>query len=236
MAAAEPADYGLDSPRLVKAMFSRGAWTLAFALALFLINRAEYPGPAARILAVLGIIGLAFLAAGIFMVWSSRVARFQVRDRLLDDLALKGDERVLDLGTGRGLMLIGAAKRLKSGRVTGIDISEEAEAAKENAKREGVAEKVRVDAPGAMKLAYPDNHYDAVVSALAIYRLDYNTRAQAVREMWRVLKPGGRLAVFDPLRAGEYAETLRASGAKDLELSPISFLWCLPTRTLKARK
>ena len=47
MAAAPPAgqpDYGLDSPRLVKSMFSRGGWTLAAGSAVWFINRAEYPG------------------------------------------------------------------------------------------------------------------------------------------------------------------------------------------------
>ncbi len=56
------------------------------------------------------------------MVWSSRVAKLKLRDRLLDSLALKGDEKILDVGCGRGLLLIGAAKRLKTGKATGIDV------------------------------------------------------------------------------------------------------------------
>src|SRR5580658_8958481 len=118
-------DYGLDftsghvgQPFSSRRMFSRGAWIIAFAVAMFLINRAEYPGPATRILIVLGLIGLAFVAVGFVMVQSSRVVKFEVRDRILDSLALKGDERVLDVGSGVGVMLIGAAKRLKAGRVT----------------------------------------------------------------------------------------------------------------------
>jgi hypothetical protein len=54
--------------------------------------------------------------------------------------------------------------------------------------------------------------------------------------MVRVLKPGGKLAIFDIFRTGEYAEVLKASGAKDVELSKTSFLWCVPGRTLTARK
>lgn len=119
---AKSADYRLDlragrfgEALTARQMFGRGAWTLAFALVLFFINRAEYPGPAAQILVVLSLIALAFFAAGWLTVQASKTARFQIRDRILDSLALKGDERVLDVGCGSGLMAIGAAKRLKTG-------------------------------------------------------------------------------------------------------------------------
>lgn len=114
-------DYGLDAPAIVRSMFSRGGWTLAVALAVYFVNRVQYPGPAARILAVLGGIALIFFLVGGFMVWSSRVAKLKLRDELLDSLALQPDAKVLDVGCGRGLMTIGAAKRLKSGKATGID-------------------------------------------------------------------------------------------------------------------
>jgi SAM-dependent methyltransferase len=244
MAEAARIDYGLDAPRIVHSMFSRGGWSLGIGLILFLINRSEYPGPAANLLTALGLIGAAFLAAGAVMVWSSRVAKLELRDRLLDSLNLKGDERVLDVGCGRGLLAIGAAKRLKSGRVTAIDLwsaidlsGNSPEAAKENAKAEGVADKVRVENGDARKLVYPDGHYDAVVSSLAIHNIqDSAEREQAVREMFRVLKPGGRLAMFDIFHAAAYADVLKAAGAQDVTLSGISWLWCVPGRTLTARK
>jgi arsenite methyltransferase len=226
-------DYGLESRITVRHMFSRGAWTLAFALTMFLINRSEYPGPAAHILIALGLIGLAFVAVGVIMVRSSRVARFEARDRILDALALKGDERVLDVGSGTGLMLIGVAKRLKAGRVIGLDLSGEADIAKQNAKLEGVSDKVqRIDVLETPKFVYPDNYYDVVVSALALHNAgEIDVREQLVREMVRVLKPGGRLSIYDVLRTGEYAQTLRAAGAQSVELSPLSL-----ARTVTARK
>jgi SAM-dependent methyltransferase len=230
-------DYGLDSPITVKAMFWRGGWTLAFAIILFIMNHAEYPAVSARILVVLGLIGLGFVAAGAVMVWSSRVAKLEAREKILDSLALTGDERVLDLGSGRGLMLVGVAKRLKAGRVTGLDFTNDAEAARANAKLEGVLEKVRVDAGDPLKLVYPEKHYDVVVSALALHQLSERPdRDQALKEILRVLKPGGRIAVYDTSHTGQYAETLRASGAQSIEVGPTSWSWCLPTRTVTARK
>src|SRR5215469_13068558 len=230
-------NYGLDSPHTVRSMFWRGGWTLAFALALFFMNRAEYPGPAAHLLIAVGVIGAAFLAAGFYMIWSSRVAKLQVRDQILDSLQLRGDERVLDVGSGTGMMLIGAAKRLKSGRATGVDFSGAVETAKQNAKLEGVADKIRIDSGTPAKLVYPDAHYDAVVSLLALHQIGgEDERAQLVREMFRVLKPSGRLVIFDVLRTGQYAQMLRAVGAQRVELSPPRFLWCLPARTVTASK
>jgi SAM-dependent methyltransferase len=236
-AAAGKPDYGLDSPRAVRAMFSRGVWTLAFALLVFYINHTQYPAVSARVLTVLGLIAAAFIAVGYVKLWSSRVAKFRVRDSILSSLELNGSEKVLDLDGSAGLMSVGAAKQLKSGRVTTVDVFGEADAARENAKAEGVVEKVRVDSIETPKLVYPDGNFDVVLSALALHRIsDGRLREQAVQEMWRVLKPGGKLAIFDSSRTSEYAELLRDAGAQNVELSPLSFLWCQPTRTVTARK
>lgn len=245
-------DYGLDAPPVVHSMFSRGAWTFGIGLAMFLINRSEYPAPAWSLFSALGSIGLTFLAVGAFMVWSSRVAKLKLRDQLLDSLALKGDEKILDVGCGRGLLLIGAAKRLDAGKAgsktagkaTGIDIwsdqdlsGNSADATKQNAKLEGVADRVRIETGDARKLVYPDANYDVVMSSLAIHNIpEKEERQQAIREMWRVLKPGGKLLIFDILKTGEYAAVLRECGANDVALSGMKFLWCIPSRILTARK
>src|SRR5579872_3018697 len=211
-------DYGLDAPDTVHNMFSRAAWSIGFGLMMFLINRGDYPGPSLNILIALGGLGIVFLAVASVMVWSSRVAKPRLRDQLLDAAALTGDDKVLDVGCGLGLLAIGAAKRVTTGRVTGVDIwsprdlagpgkpRNSADLARANAKTEGVEAKVRFETCDARKLTFPDASFDAVVSCLAIHNIDDSEgRDQAVREMLRVLKPGGRLALFDIFHTASYA-------------------------------
>jgi arsenite methyltransferase len=237
-------DYGQDAPVVVKRMITRGAWSVAVAIAVYIINHDQYPDTSLRLLLVLGLIGLVFWAQAGFMMWSSRVAKLALSERLLDQLEFKGDEKVLDVGCGRGLMLIGAAKRLKSGKATGIDIwsaadqsGNSADATKQNAKIEGVSDKVRIENGDARKLVYPDNHYDVVISSLAIHNIpDEAERDQAIREMWRVLKSGGRLLIYDLYHCTRYAKILRGAGASDVTLSGLAWLWCVPSRSLLARK
>src|ERR1700719_446255 len=94
-------DYGLDAPLLVERMFTRAGWTIAIGLAVFIMNRVEYPGPAGTLLGVFCAIGIIFAAIGSYMVWSSRTGKFELRDKLIDSLVLKGDEEALDAGCGR---------------------------------------------------------------------------------------------------------------------------------------
>jgi ribosomal protein L11 methylase PrmA len=89
--------------------------------------------------------GLAMTFTGTWMAWSSRVGKLREREQLLDRIAWRGDEAVLDVGCGRGLLLVGAAKRLRAGHATGIDLwqaedlaGNRPEATLENARLEGV--------------------------------------------------------------------------------------------------
>jgi arsenite methyltransferase len=225
-------DYGLDSPHEIHSYTLRGGLVAAFAIGLWISNGASAT-PSASILLL---IGIGYLAASGVMYWSSRVAKLKARDRILDSLTWRGDEKVLDVGCGHGLFAIGAAKHLKTGRVTGLDIRP-ADAARENAKLEGVADKIRIETADPLKLPFQNDSFDVVLSSLALHNLESVTdRAAALREMARVLKPGGRAAIFDMLHTTEYAEVLQEIGLADVQLSPMSFLWCVPTRSLTARK
>lgn len=237
-------DYGLDAPKLVRRFAVRGALFIAFAGILYYSNRTTSPGAAAAIAAMLLAVGVTFLMIAVIMVWSSRVTKPKVINRILDSIPWRGDESVLDVGCGRGLFLISAAKRLKSGKATGVDIwrSEDlsgnsADATMNNAKAEGLANRIKIENTDARKLPFGANSFDVVVSSLAIHNIDGSTeRAKALREIARVLKPGGYLAIFDIFYTGEYAKLLGQLGFTDVQLSPLTFLWCVPTRSLTARK
>src|SRR5450631_2841870 len=190
-------DYGLDAPKLVRRFAVRGGLLMAFAVVLYIANRNTSPGTAPALASLLVSIGLGFLIAAGIMLWSSRVAKLKMRDRMLDSFAWRGDESVLDVGCGRGLLLIGAAKRLKTGKATGVDIwqSEDLsgnnpEATLRNAKAEGVADRVKIETADALKLPFGASSFDVVVSSLAIHNIpSAQERAKALREIARVLKP-----------------------------------------------
>src|SRR5690348_16272027 len=113
-------DYGLDAPQLVKKFAIRGSLLIAFAVVLYFVNRNTSPATTAALASMLLSLGMTSVIIAAVMVWSSRTAKLEVRDRILDSLPWRGDEKVLDVGCGRGLLLIGAAKRLKTGKATGI--------------------------------------------------------------------------------------------------------------------
>src|SRR6266481_8775128 len=115
-------DYGIDAPKLVKRFAVRGGVMVVFAALLYYANRNSSPAAATSIGSMLLSIGVTFLLISAIMVWSSRVAKLKMRDRILDSLPWRGDEQVLDVGCGRGLLLVGAAKRLTTGKATGVDI------------------------------------------------------------------------------------------------------------------
>jgi len=237
-------DYGLDAPKLVRRFTGRAILFIAGAVVLYLANRSANPELALPLAGVLFGIGLVFAIITGVMILSSRVAKPKIRDRILDSIPWRGDENVLDVGCGRGLFLIGAAKRLTTGKATGVDIWEagdlsgnSAEATRRNAKAEGISERIKVETADARKLPFAASSFDVVVSSLALHNIPSSQeRTKALNEIARVLKPGGYVAIFDIFHSGEYAKTFRQIAFHDVRVSPMTFLWCVPTRTLTARK
>jgi len=189
------ANYGIDAPTVLRNLLTAAAVGMIGGLVLL-----RYVGP----------IGRPFLSMGsgcglgaLLLLWSSLVGKFRARDALLNAVPWRGDEQVLDVGCGHGMMLIGAAKRLSSGRAIGIDIWQDvdqannsAAAARRNAELEGVSVDVRDG--DARRIPFDGAAFDVVVSSLVLHNI-YNAseREQALGEIARVQKPGGHAAIFD---------------------------------------
>lgn len=224
-------DYGLDAPKVVRNLLLAGAlgvaiWGSAEAglwsgvLRFGPIAGVELRFPAAGALWP----GAGCTAMALWMLWSSRVGKVKERETLLDRVPWTGAERVLDVGCGRGLMLVGAARRLTSGRATGIDIwqaedlsGNRPEATLENARLEGVADRVEIRTADMRKIPFPDESFDVVVSSQAIHNVySAQGRREAIGEIARVLAPGGRALIRDIRHLSEYAAAFAARGVSDV--------------------
>lgn len=155
------------------------------------------------------------------------------RDRLLDRVPWRGDEVVLDVGAGAGLLGIGAAHRAPRGVVHCVDLWVSKDLSgngparlSRNAALEGVAARVEVRTGDARALDLPDASVDVVVSALCLHNLpDEQGRRAAAREIARVLRPGGHVAVSDLAGTDQLAAWLQAEGLEVLahERAPGTF-------------
>jgi SAM-dependent methyltransferase len=235
-------NYGIDAPTLVRNFALLGVAGVLLLPLKFLVL--DQPGWWDWIIFPGATTGLYFLLTAGVMVWGSKVGKLRLRDRFLDGLGLRGDETVLDVGCGRGLMLLGVARRLKQGKAIGVDIwqtvdqsGNRPEATWENARREGVADRVEIRDGDARKLPFSDATFDVIVSSWALHNI-YNApeREQALREIVRVLKPGGRLGIVDIHHTAEYARVLTSSGLTGVVWSRPNFLFVIPTRIVTGKK
>jgi ubiquinone/menaquinone biosynthesis C-methylase UbiE len=115
--------------------------------------------------------------------------------RLVALAQLTPGDTVLDVGTGTGIVALKAARRLgPDGRVLGIDLSDGMMAvARERTRELDLSAQVDFQKMDAEALDLPDQSFDVVTSLFAL--LHFPEPLVALREMFRVLRPGGRLVV-----------------------------------------
>jgi len=211
--------YGIDGGNVVVPAFGAIEAGLASTLAWAIRHRSR------RLAGSAALVAMAVAGSAASYLYSTGAGKRALWAEVLDELRLSGDERVLDVGCGRGAVLVLAAHRLPAGQAVGADIwrrwdqsGNSAAAAEHNAVVEAVGDRVDLVEADARHLPFPSAAFDVVVSNLTIHNIvEAEGRRQALYEAARVLRAGGRLRIVD-LRAGLYAEVLREAGCVDVTL------------------
>lgn len=177
----------------------------------------------------LAVLGFALLHAspaliGAVLLWSTRGLRFRIRDRMISSVEWRGDEQVLDVGTGSGITLIGCAQQLTSGNAVGIDHWDpnagggDAETFWKNVELADVGDRTELHNMDIRNVPLDDESFDVIMSSFAVHHFgNAADRRQAATEMVRLLRPGGRIVIADVGRAlSEVEETLRLQGVADV--------------------
>ena len=205
------ASYGLDAPVVVRNLFLASVGCIIVGLLFSPVRWMIQPG-------------IGFGIAVVLMVSASLFGKVRVRNRILRWHPWRGDEHVLDVGCGRGLYLLGAAKKLTTGKSVGIDLwqaydlsGNTAEATWANARAEGVEDRIEIMSGDMRRMPFRDASFDVILSCQAIHNIyDRSERDQALGEIVRVLKPAGSLYIIDHRNTRQYADYFRRAGLKDV--------------------
>ena len=216
----EKSDYGIDAPGVIRNFYIVGAALVTLGCLL----------PSTTLLGIKTSWlnstfiwwGGSWIITSILMVLYAKRGKFKHRDRMLSMVEWNGSENVLDVGTGRGLLMIGAAQKLTTGKSIGIDIwnSEDLSDNKQentlkNMHLEGVENKTELKNEDVRKMSFTNDSFDVILSNLCVHNLYRpEQRVQACREIARVLKPGGVALISDFRHTRQYAETFKALGLK----------------------
>jgi len=126
--------------------------------------------------------------------WTTREATF--KRRLLEQVALRPGERVLDLGCGTGTLALMAKQAQPAAELVGLD-ADPAMLSQAKAKAHAAGVEVRFDEGRSNELPYESASFDRVLSTLFFHHLDDDVKRATLAEIARVLRPGGELHVAD---------------------------------------
>lgn len=128
-----------------------------------------------------------FLSVGIDVQW---------RKKAIGQLRQLQPKTVLDVATGTADVALMAHKMLRPQKITGIDISEGMlEVGRKKVEKAGLAQQIELLKGDSEKINFPDNSFDAVTVAFGVR--NFETLEKGLKEMHRVLKPGGKAVVLE---------------------------------------
>lgn len=170
------------------------------------------------------------LTMALVYLHASRRGKFRAWNRVLADMRLNGNEQVLDVATGRGAVATLVASRVPKGKVLAVDTwakrsrlvgtkgDSEDTIARKNAVADKVADRIEFKTADMRSMPLPGNSFDLVTCSLGVSALSpADQRQDAVDEMVRVVKPGGRLAIADINNTKDYAKRLADLGMEQVE-------------------
>ncbi len=238
-------DYGIDAPNVLRRFSLIGAiGVIAGPILIKPLRLVIHPAIAIGLGMTLFWIGCSFLLTTAVMLWGSKFGKLRFVSKIINTIDWVGNETVLDVGCGHGLMLITAAKRLTTGKAIGVDLwqredqaGNSPEATLANVRIEKVADRVEIRNGDARQLPLDNSSIDVVVSSWALHNIyDQTERDRALREIVRVLKPGGKVALVDIRHTNEYAQVFRDAGLEDVQVHGPNFLFLIPSYWLTAAK
>lgn len=128
-----------------------------------------------------------FLSAGIDVGW---------RKKAISELKSIKPKYVLDVATGTGDVAILTHKMLKPSKITGIDISEGMlEIGRKKVDKAGISDQVELLRGDSETISFRDASFDAVTVAFGVR--NFENLEKGMKEMLRVLRPGGKLVVLE---------------------------------------
>lgn len=168
---------------------------------------------------LLGVIAVFALMTGWWFSYV-KIGKLRHRDAILSMIDWKGNETVLDIGTGRGLLMIGAAEKLDTGRCIGIDIWREQDMMNNasdrtlaNARLEGVSDRIEIRDEDIRNTNFKSEYFDVILSNLCLHNISpAEERQKACKEIARLLKPKGTAVISDGFHIREYVEVFRQQG------------------------
>lgn len=118
------------------------------------------------------------------------------RKKAIAALKRHAPKTILDIATGTGDFALLMAEEMAEAKVTGVDLSEGMmDIARKKTQQRGLQERIVFQKEDCLQLSFPDNTYDAVTAAFGIR--NFQDLDKGLREMCRVLKPGGQLSIVE---------------------------------------
>src|SRR5215467_14384753 len=170
--------YGIDEHRTIIELSIAGVLSVAIGFLISFYTSVTQPSTARLGLLVGPSVGFLIIVVAVALYWSSRLGKVREMDKMIDNIPWGGEEVVLDLGCGRGLGMVLAAKKLNTGMAIGVDTWRSSHLSGNNpasiwtnASIAGVDSKVTPVRGLSLTLPFANKSIDVVVSGVAIHRL-----------------------------------------------------------------